>query len=142
DSRGAGLGDNYLDGTGFIGNMERSIGPHFAYLQLSRAAESATNFVASGTTRLQLAGSCSHVIENLGGNDILGGYTFDPTLSLNKRILWNQLGKPLSRIFSMTIDPVTSSSDLWTTTQNQSPETFASQCTQYNSFIRGLSNGI
>jgi hypothetical protein len=142
DSRAAGLGDNYLDGAGFIGNMERSIGPHFAYLQLSRVGESATNFDASGTKRMQLAGMCSHVIENLGGNDILAGYAFDPTLTLYKRILWNQFGKPLNRIFSMTIDPVTNSSDLWTTTQNQTPETFSSQCTQYNSFIRRLSNGI
>jgi len=111
-------------------------------LQLSRVGESATNFDASGTKRMQLAGMCSHVIENLGGNDILAGYAFDPTLTLYKRILWNQFGKPLNRIFSMTIDPVTSSSDLWTTTQNQTPEPFASQFTQYNSFIRGLSNGI
>lgn len=141
DSRGAGLGDYYTDGSGFIGNMERSIGPNFAYLQLSRSGELATAFTSNSTRRMQLASLCSHVIENLGGNDILGNISYE-TLYPFKYLFWNQQSKPLNRIFSMTIDPVTSSSDFWTSTINQSPNQFASQFTQYNAFIRGLSNGV
>jgi hypothetical protein len=141
DSRGAGLGDDYFDGSGFVGNMERSIGPNFAYLQLSRGGEAVTSLTANSTRRLQLAGLCSHVIENLGGNDIFGQISYQ-TLNPYKYLFWNQLAKPQNRIFTMTIDPATTSSDFWTSTANQTSNQYASQFTQFNSFIRGLSNGI
>jgi hypothetical protein len=141
DSRGAGLGDDYFDGSGFVGNMERSIGPGLAYLQLSRASELATASTNNASRRLQLASLCSHVVENLAGNDILGQISFE-TLYPFKYLLWNQLLKPMNRIFTMTIDPVTTSSDYWTTTVNQTANANLSQFTQYNSFIRSLNNGI
>jgi lysophospholipase L1-like esterase len=141
DSRGAGLGDDYRDGSGFVGNMERAIGPNFAYLQLSRGGEFATAMTSNGARRLQLASLCSHAVENLGGNDILGGVSYK-TLYPYKYLFWNQLSKPPSRILTMTFDPVTSSSDYWTSTVNQSPSQYVSELTQYNSFVRGLSNGV
>ncbi len=141
DSRGSGMGDDYFDGSGFVGNMERSIGPNFAYLQLSRYGESAGSFITNGTRRMQLASMCSHVIENLGGNDLFVGVS-STTLIEYKSLIWNALAKPLNRIFTMTIDPATTSSDFWTSAANQAALQIAPQVTQYNSSIRGLSNGV
>jgi hypothetical protein len=145
-SRVVGLGDDYLDGSGFIGSMERSIGPHFAYLQLGRSSELVTAFTSSGARRLQLSSLCSHVLEDFGGDDLLGGIAFDsqnrPGLLPFKKLFWAQLGKPPERIFSMTIDPVTGSSDFWTSAANQTPNAYQTEFVKFNAFIRGLSNGV
>jgi hypothetical protein len=94
--------------------MERWVEPQFAYLQLCRSRGTLSGFLNNASRRLQLAGLCSHIVENLAGNDILGNATA-AAVTTAKPLLWNMLGKPLSRIFTMTLEPVTTSADLWTT---------------------------
>lgn len=148
-SRVVGVGDNYADGSGYIGSMERSIGPNFAYIQTARGSETLTGFAEWGSRRLQLVSYCSHVLEDFGGNDLLhsgssGSGISALQLAKYKEYFWSGLGKPRNRIFTLTIDPVTNApaNDYWTRTVSQSPVPQQAEFVNFNAWLRDPSQPL
>jgi hypothetical protein len=102
--------------------------------------------ITYGSRRLQLSSYCSHILEDTGGNDILGGGPGGQAsaLELYKQYFWGLLGKPVNRIFTLTIDPVTlvGASNEWTSTGGQGASPYAFQFTALNSWLRTSASGV
>lgn len=116
DSRMFGVTDTYSDTSGDKGEIARSIGPTLAYTNAGIPGDSATKFSASHTQRVALADYFSHVVLNLGINDMAGG-----TTDAQLRTLLNTINSyfPTKKVFLATMPPETTSSDSWATTGNQ-----------------------
>ncbi|MBW4329903.1 SGNH/GDSL hydrolase family protein [Stakelama sp. CBK3Z-3] len=119
DSRGFGFGDS-MDGTGDLGEMARSIGPRFGYVNACLYSDRLDHFMAGHVRRVALAAHCSHVLCNYGINDLqsLPQRTADEVeadiqafsaLFPDKPVFWN------------TISPSSDSNDQFTTISGQTP---------------------
>jgi hypothetical protein len=116
DSRCWGVGDSY-DTTCDLGEICRSIGKMFAYVNFGVPADQANLFVASNAKRLAMAQYASHIVSEYGVNDMyVAGRTATATLASLAQVRAQFPNKPF---FQSTISSVTSSSDSWTTTANQ-----------------------
>ncbi|HLW90549.1 MAG TPA: SGNH/GDSL hydrolase family protein, partial [Roseiarcus sp.] len=116
DSRCYGVGD-VSDATGDRGEICRSIGQKFAYCNFGVPADKAATFVASNSLRLAFAQYATHIVSEYGVNDMyVLGHAATATLAslAQARALF-----PGAPFFQSTISPVTSSTDGWATTTNQ-----------------------
>jgi hypothetical protein len=103
DSRMSGVGDAPGDGSGDIGEVARSIGPLFAYLNGGIPADRADKFVASHANRIAVGQYFSYVHSEYGINDCdLDTQTPAQVLANNLTIGGYFSGKPF---FLQTISP-------------------------------------
>lgn len=141
DSRVNGLFDGFQDGQGAIGEVERSIAPYFGVSRIVRSSETLANFLTYHAKRASLFPYFSHVIEDLGGADFLGGTSYSTVLGY-KASLWKLINKP-GRTFTLTMPPDTASPDGWVFPMDQSPNTPYSAAFQaWNAACRAGSTGV
>jgi lysophospholipase L1-like esterase len=137
DSRDWGYYDAF-DSSGDLGEIARSIGPSYGYINAGSAGDNMPNFISSHTNRVALKQYCSHVLTENGINDLrFGGAGLNQsaaTAFANMQTLWGYFaGKT---IFASTISPNSASSDGWATTGNQTVNANAANIAAYNDLLR------
>lgn len=135
DSRVEGLTDWFNDASTDKGSLPRCVGPHFPYINNGWSAMKPSDFITGHARQLELAAYCSHVICELGITE-LNGSNLSTVLADLQTVYGYFPGK---KIFQTTIPPITTSTDLWTTTGNQSNNGPIE--TDRESFNNGLRNG-
>lgn len=148
DSRTTGFQDSYADyGTnqpGDLGELARSLGPHFAYTMVARPSSGIINFLTSHTFRAAMAKYVTHYVSNLGAADLNGSNTSTVLADIVQSYQYFQ-GNRLNGIFQVTTSPVTTSTDNWTTIANQTPIAESPASEVYNTAWRnnlGQTRGI
>lgn len=125
---------------GKIGTIARSLG-NIPFVNLSVGGEWALNWVANGTGRNQVVQFGSHMISDLGRNDIFNSRTVAQTLAAIGTVF--ALARSNQKKYQTTLLPNTSSSDGWLTQENQSPFNVGpniSLITLNNSLVAGVPN--
>lgn len=137
DSRGFGQADIYTNTyTNDVGNMARSIGGVMAYISGAIPGDRAAIIATGMTRRASLAKRfCTHVMMVLGVNDITTYGRTSAQVIADLQTIMNQM-RPLP-IFLGTIEPVSSSTDGWATTANQTTHANNGQRVAVNNFARG-----
>ena len=137
-------GDSRMDGyrdvcgaTGDVGEIARSIGPTFAYINVGCPGDTVTGFNASNTNRLHLAQYCSHFVTEYGINDLRTGGVTAAALEASWRTQWAALGNGSKPIFASTITPASTSTDSFATVANQSTHSSNTQRIAANAYLRG-----
>lgn len=132
DSIGFGY-DDTPDASGDMGMVARAIGPTFAYLNMSVSSDRANWWVSNHTQRLALTSYCSHIINELGFNDLFGAGRTVAQVQGDLETIWGLFSKP---VYQTTVTPRTTSTDGWTTTTNQTTTAGESNRTTLNDWIR------
>lgn len=134
DSNGSGFADGSGGFGGDNGMLVRPIGPSLAYIQATAQAESLQNFISNSTKRRALLTYCSHVIINLGINDVARAGTTMRNDLVSIINLLAPAGKP---IWLTTLMPYATSTDSFITTANQTTQANNANRVAYNNLIRG-----
>lgn len=132
DSRCSGAGDTY-DASGDLGELARSIGPSMGYVNLGVEGDIASAWTAATNRQALVKAYCSHAVIQLGVNDIFGGSTSASLVSNRAAIRSLVAPRPC---LETTIPTETSSTDLWTTTANQTPINGPSIRQTFNATVR------
>ena len=82
DSMAALTLDNIDDPTGFFGLMDRSIGPHFPFVNNASPGQQLINFVANHGKRIARAANCSVILGQVARNDFNAGRTAAQMIAL------------------------------------------------------------
>jgi hypothetical protein len=148
DSRGSGVEDTE-DSSYDLGNIARSIGPAYAYLNMGVSGDRMAAYWASHALRdaLITTSGCTNIIDELGTNE------FDQQSATN--VQWEAISQnlmshmvntfPSIPIFRATMEPWTTSTDNWESPLpaswgvncgNQTPASFNSTQTTENDHIR------
>lgn len=136
DSRMVGATDSYHDGLLNHGGVTRAIGRKQPYIGLCRGSDTATACASSMVGRSALAAYCNEAVIQYGINDILVRLTDAAgTASAISGVL-GQLPDYRKRV--VTIQPVSTSSDSFTTTGGQTTNAKNSIRTAVNAMIRGI----
>lgn len=141
DSIGAGFGDS-VDVSGDIGSIARSIGSSFGYTNMSASGATAKGVVDNNTLRVPVASSASHVIVQLGVNDIFGNHRTPADLTSYVSTIKNLF--PGKKIILVTITPDTTSTDGWVTVGNQTTLNSTDEASKvtYNTSVRAGVSGV
>ena len=132
DSKVQGQGDT--SGIGLKGELERSIGGDYAFINACRGGEGIVGPVTDDySRRLALSGYCSDVISNYGINDISAGSSAELTASRLAEFAEFFTGKP---VHQMTVAPRSASSDGFATVENQTTHGNNAERVELNSLIR------
>lgn len=134
DSRTEGAKDTY-DSSGDLGETARSIGPFLAYINAGCRGDTLAKFLASYAFRTGLAQFCSHVVCEAGINDCTSGAGVS-AIRQNMQLLWQKFAN--KAVYQITIPPVTTSSDSWATTANQTTHAQNPTRQSINELIRSL----
>jgi len=136
DSRVEGYQDNPL-GNLYVGMFERSVGPMRAFMNLAKGGEQLATVVGSNMFSQRLAlikRFATHVISNYGINDISSGAAATLVTSQICALRNSLQGK---YFYQTTLDTETTSTDVWTTTVNQTPSAGMTTLRKYcNSWFR------
>ena len=133
DSRSFGIGDTPSE-TSDQGNVDRSISRACGTINVSRSGVAAFEFLASHALRLPLAQYCSTVYVHLGINDALAGNTAATIIGNLQSVAALFSAKP---VWTATLEPVTTSTDGWTTAANQTVDASDGVRQAINTAIRG-----
>ena len=149
DSIAAGYGDtedSSSTATGFngkIGVVARSLG-NIPFVNIAVSGEQAVNWLADGTARNQIIRKGSHMICELGTNDIANGQTSAQLITSLQGIF--ALARPGQKIYQTTITPSDSDpgtpSAAFTTLTQQTPNNNPSVTVTFNTAIRSGSSGL
>lgn len=134
------VGDSIASGQGETPNdrgfLIRAINDTVGHLRVSKPSARTSDFLESvRKNRMQLASYCNNAIIQLGVNDV----KFDVKLEVIKANLldiWTELALNGVAVFQTTITPVTTSTDSWATTKNQSVTAQESVRIALNDWIR------
>lgn len=135
DSRDIGIYDTTVDATGDTGYC-RMFGDQFAYTNMAISGESAAFLVSNGAKRLAILDNyVSHRWIGVGGSDLLSAIPAATILgNVNTLIArW-----PRSKVIVSDHAPLTTSSDNWTTTGNQTATAAETERVALNSSIAAL----
>jgi hypothetical protein len=135
DSRVQGIAkDSYSDGSVLLGDYERTIGKYFGFMNLALGGERASN-AAAGTCakRIGLAQYASHVACNYGINDFTNSATAAQVQTDVTTLRALLAGKPF---YHGTVSPVTTSTDGWVTTGNQTVTASNGPRVTFNTAVR------
>lgn len=117
DSRAFGQGDVPSDISADLGNVPRIIGPQFGYSNMSVPSVKASDFLThTNTSRLAMASWFSHVICQLGTNDLVASATAAAVAGSRTSIY---ALFPNNICIGTTLEPIAASTDSWATTANQ-----------------------
>lgn len=136
DSRAAGLNDTMSGTATGAGEITRSINDTAPYCNLSIPSVTARGIVTLGQncTRIKMAQYCSHIIFQLGTNDMTGGDDSSVLVASAQQIRSWLPGRPF---YVCTVAPRTTSTDAWATTVNQTPVAAEFRRVAYNAIVRG-----
>ena len=134
DSRVNGQNDT-ADATGDVGQLARSMGRDFGYINVGIPGDRASNVVANYTKRLDLSKYCSDVVGNLGTNDLFQGNS-SATIQANIQSVATAFGRAGRSVFWATITPSTTSTDSWATTVNQTVKSSEANRVAVNNWLR------
>ncbi|RWI35452.1 hypothetical protein [Mesorhizobium sp.] len=138
DSRDWGFNDLY-DASGDLGDLARSIGPAFGYINVAGSGDKFSAFISVSAKRRALAQYCSHVVIGDAINALRsGGSGQNKTAAAVLAELQTVLGFfPDKRCFTTTLGgPNTTSTDNWATVENQTVNANSAQIIAYNDAIR------
>lgn len=136
DSRPSGIKDTVSDATLDTGEESRFIGPYYGYTKIAVASTTAATALTNFTNRLRILTYCSHVLDEYGVNDAAVVST-PATVATARTNLAALFGKPT---IGVTLPSVTTSTDSWATTANQ---TVATNTSAFNALVRsGISGEI
>lgn len=133
DSKAYGSGNTTQDQSYLVQACQNAA---LAWVNIARASELASGF--SGTARRQrmpLAAGCSHAIVEYGINDINGGATL-ATVQASLLSIWTDLAARRLRVYQTTVEPVTTSTDGWLTTANQTTTSGNTVRVNLNNWLR------
>lgn len=116
DSRCFGSGDAY-DASGDLGELARSIGPKFAYMNMGVESDRVAYWNTNHASRLAFCQYASHAIIELGVNDISIAGANAAGVAAGRATIRGLLGTRPT--FETTLPTETTSTDSWTTTTNQ-----------------------
>ena len=143
DSRAAGAADTVSDQYLLMGEIERVLGLRWAVLNLANSGEKATD-AANGKAarRIALAKACNikAVWSEYGINDLVGLRNTGQIVA-DLSALKVQMGVSLP-FWASTVAPVSSSTDSWATTGNQTAATWDAERIAYNTAIRTGMGGV
>ena len=118
------------DGNGNYGYVARGLwnvnGRTIPYMSLAKGGDGAFRYGAyaeGGLRRLGLIQYGSHVVINLGVNDLVGTFSVNNILDWLK-FLWNAAKVRGKHVTQCLITPKTTSTDSWATTANQTHSTY------------------
>jgi hypothetical protein len=145
DSRCIGAYDLYNDASTNVG-VGRIVGPSFPYINIGSFGDSAVNFATAGKAprRIELAQYCNHIVSEMGINGISGGRTGAQVAGTDLPACWALLqaaGGPAKRIIQTTLAPITTSTDAWTTTANQTVAAANQARIDFNNLVRAVLAG-
>jgi hypothetical protein len=132
DSRVHGIGDSF-DATGHTGEVARSLGERYAYLNLGCPSETLSGWLAGSTRRRALLPFFSHVIGNMSINDVAQGRT-SPQLAADIAAAAALVGADGRKVLWATMCP--SSTGPWNATSSQGVSTSNAQRTAVNDKLR------
>jgi hypothetical protein len=146
DSIAYGSHDTYSGSSGDLGSIERSIGPSFAYSNISSGGDAATTFVGgSRTIRSLIFPYCTSAIVEYGRNDLYPSINHTAAqLEANLTTIYGYFTNPVNAgIFQTTLTPDTASTDSWATTGNQTPVAGGPETNRatFNAALRGSTFG-
>ncbi|RTM07420.1 MAG: SGNH/GDSL hydrolase family protein [Hyphomicrobiales bacterium] len=145
DSRDWGFTDT-LDTSGDLGDIARSIGPSFGYINASCAGDTFSALIAGGTKRQSLKQYVSHVIVGDAINALRSGGSGQNKTAATVLLELQSILAMFSdrRCFTTTCGgPNPTSSDNFATTANQAVNANSAQITAYNDAIRaGVANSL
>jgi hypothetical protein len=122
------------DATTNYGMLARSVGTALPYINGSVSGDSIYNAGITYTKRSAFLQYCSHVICLMGINDIVtGGLAGSVVAGLLPTLFAQLSSKP---IWMCTIAPVSTSSDSWATTTNQTTHATNAERVAFNNLIR------
>jgi len=140
DSRTVGTNDTAVDSSSDRGNLARSVGPTYPYINMGIGGDDPSMWIAAGVNRRALARSyCTHVVDELGIN------LFNNRNMTNANGAWafKQRVGPFftgKKYVMTTLEPKDSSTDSFTTAANQT--VLLPESANFNTNARGLSNFI
>lgn len=143
DSRVKGIYDN-ADSTYDIGDLARSVGPSYAYINLGIGSDRPDAFFWGGALRTSLMQYCNVFLDQYGFNDF-GEQSGSPAATVNaveaykKTLAARFNGKKYSLT---TLEPSSTSSDSFATAGNQTTSSFNTNLTTYNQWARTSPEGI
>lgn len=132
-------GTNTIDGhNGKNGLITTSLGS-IPFLNLATPAITADLWVSKAPSRGQFVSKGSHLVSQLGVNDLTNGRTSAQIIT-DLQAIW-ALARAGQKIYQTTITPHTTSTDAWATTVNQTALNQATRAT-LNQTIRGGISGM
>lgn len=134
DSRINGQNDT-ADATGDVGQLARSIGREFGYINVGIPGDRASAVATGYAKRLDLSKYCSHVVSNLGTNDLFQGNSA-ATIQGNIQTIATAFARAGRSVYWATITPSTTSTDSWATTANQTVKTSEANRVAVNNWLR------
>lgn len=136
DSRVAGTGDTLapIAGTTEYGMISPSLFPNVAFINASMSGERVSTFITTHARRATLGVYCTHILCELGINDLTASRTAAQVLADHQTISGYFPGK---RYYLTTIPPKSASTDSWATLEKQTPDaTSNAQRISFNGTLR------
>ena len=133
DSRVLGLGDDYTDGFGYVGDLERSIAPFLAETNIGRGADYTGGFLARVQT-LNIFTYFTHAVIEYGINEISGGTSAASMITNLQAVYAKFTGGQI--IFQTTLEPSSTSTDSFATIANQTTHANNANRVSLNTSIR------
>lgn len=134
-----GIGDSRFQGVdwpgseGLMGSLDRAVGIQCGTINLSITGEPATGYVGRASLRLALAKYCTHVLVGMGINDLNGGESAVNVQGFLEAIYAHPFGR---QVVQNTLPPISTSTDGWATTGNQTTHTNNAARVTVNNWIR------
>lgn len=117
DSRATATGDTN-DATGDYGEVARSIGPSFGYINLAVGGSTTVDFVNNHSIRGPIGNTyCTHIIHEGGSNNLIHLSSNPATIEGQLQAIWALF--PTKKNYQTTIMGETTSTDSWATLVNQ-----------------------
>lgn len=135
------IGDSIMSGQGDSPNdngfLIRVFNNAKGYIRVSKPSARTSDFLSSvRKNRMLLSNYCSYAVCQLGVNDVIIGNVKLEVVKANLMDIWNALAIRGIKVYQTTITPVSTSTDTWATTQNQTTHANNSVRTALNDWIR------
>lgn len=133
--------DNSASVTGFnakVGLVARSLGS-IPFINISAGAQVAQSWLTNSSARAQLITKGSHLISEIGLNDLLGGGRTTAQLTSDLQLIFG-LAASFQKKYQTTITPLTTSTDAFATLINQTVR--VSDRINFNTAVRAGLSGL
>lgn len=142
DSRGFGVNDSFTGTSDGIGELARSFGDSYAYINGCISGANASTMVSQGATgnKAKLAQFCTHVVFQDGINDLVNNRG---AAQLEADVQTIRAFVSRKKFYACTVAPKSASTDAWATTVNQTVDaTTNAPRIAYNAWVRANTGGF